>query len=92
LPQCVLERRQLGNPVQQGGWQTAIPSASYHRRHDRQFTFKQALALGGHVRKSERGTTIVYADRFIPDDERERAREGGGEPPHGHGVMRAGIN
>jgi antirestriction protein ArdC len=41
-------------------------------------TFRQTLALGGHVRKGERGTTIVYADRFIPDDERERAREGGG--------------
>jgi antirestriction protein ArdC len=26
-------------------------------------TFKQALALGGHVRKGERGTTIVYADQ-----------------------------
>jgi antirestriction protein ArdC len=29
-------------------------------------TFKQALALGGTVRKGERGTTVVYADRFIP--------------------------
>jgi antirestriction protein ArdC len=36
-------------------------------------TFKQALALGGHVRKGERGTTVVYADRFIPNDERRRA-------------------
>ncbi len=26
-------------------------------------TFRQALALGGHVRKGERGTTVVYADR-----------------------------
>jgi len=25
-------------------------------------TFRQALALGGHVRKGEKGTTIVYAD------------------------------
>jgi hypothetical protein len=29
-------------------------------------TFRQALAMGGHVRKGERGTTVVYADRFIP--------------------------
>ena len=29
-------------------------------------TFRQALALGGNVRKAERGTTIVYADRFTP--------------------------
>lgn len=43
-------------------------------------TFRQALGLGGHVRKGERGTTIVYADRFIPDDERKRAAETGGEP------------
>jgi antirestriction protein ArdC len=27
-------------------------------------TFRQALGLGGHVRKRERGTTVVYADRF----------------------------
>jgi antirestriction protein ArdC len=40
-------------------------------------TFRQALALGGSVRKGERGTTVVYADRFIPDQERERARETG---------------
>lgn len=42
-------------------------------------TFRQALALGGHVRKSERGTTVVYADRFVPADERRRARETGEE-------------
>ena len=37
-------------------------------------TFRQAKALGGTVRKGERGTVIVYADRFIPDQEREQAR------------------
>lgn len=42
-------------------------------------TFRQALALGGHVRKGERGTMVVYADRFTPDDQRERARETGEE-------------
>jgi len=40
-------------------------------------TFRQALSLGGNVRKGERGTTVVYADRFIPDDEKRRARESG---------------
>ena len=40
-------------------------------------TFRQALSLGGHVRKGERGTTVVYADRFIPDDEKKRAAESG---------------
>jgi antirestriction protein ArdC len=40
-------------------------------------TFRQALSLGGSVRKGERGTTVVYADRFIPDEERQRAQETG---------------
>ncbi|MEH2519068.1 antirestriction protein ArdC [Bradyrhizobium sp. AZCC 1610] len=43
-------------------------------------TFRQALSLGGHVRKGERGTTVVYADRFTPEDERRRAAEAGEEP------------
>ena len=42
-------------------------------------TFRQALDLGGNVRKGERGTTVVYADRFVPDDERRRSRETGDE-------------
>ena len=40
-------------------------------------TFRQALSLGGNVRKGEHGTTVVYADRFVPDDEKKRARETG---------------
>lgn len=43
-------------------------------------TFRQALALGGAVRKGERGTTICYADRFIPRREQERAAETGETP------------
>ncbi len=43
-------------------------------------TFRQALNLGGHVRKGERGTTVVFADRFIPYRERARAAEAGDEP------------
>lgn len=42
-------------------------------------TFRQALSLGGNVRKGERGTTVVYADRFVPEDEKKRARETGEE-------------
>jgi antirestriction protein ArdC len=42
-------------------------------------TFRQALGLGGNVRKGERGTTVVYADRFIPPEEKKRAREAGEE-------------
>ncbi len=43
-------------------------------------TFRQALSLGGHVRKGERGTSVVYADRFTPEDERRRAEETGDTP------------
>jgi len=42
-------------------------------------TFRQALGLGGNVRKGERGTTVVYADRFTPEDERQRAAATGEE-------------
>jgi antirestriction protein ArdC len=42
-------------------------------------TFRQALTLGGHVRKGERGTSVVYADRFVPAEEKRRARETGEE-------------
>ena len=43
----------------------------------RWLTYRQALKLGGHVRRGERGTGVFYADRFVPKAERERAeREG----------------
>lgn len=40
-------------------------------------TFRQALSLGGNVRKGEHGTTVVYTDRFVPEDEKRRAAETG---------------
>src|SRR6266576_2145880 len=43
-------------------------------------TFRQTLGLGGNVRKGEHGTTVVYADRFVPDEERRRAERDGDEP------------
>ena len=42
-------------------------------------TFKQALEAGGSVRKGERGTNVVYADRFVPEAEKARALETGGD-------------
>ncbi|WIW50321.1 zincin-like metallopeptidase domain-containing protein (plasmid) [Bradyrhizobium sp. 62B] len=42
-------------------------------------TFRQALSVGGHVRKGERGTTVVFADRFVPADEKRSGRESGEE-------------
>src|SRR5262245_23281632 len=43
-------------------------------------TFRQAVGLGGNVRKGEHGTTVVYADRFVPDDELRRATHDGEAP------------
>lgn len=40
-------------------------------------TFNQAREAGGCVRKGEHGTSIVYADRFTPEAEKQRARETG---------------
>lgn len=43
-------------------------------------TFRQANALGAQVRKGERGTTVVYASRFIPGGKAQPAvneRSGG---------------
>lgn len=40
----------------------------------RWLTYRQTQALGGHVRRGEEGTTVCYADRFIPREEQERAR------------------
>jgi len=48
----------------------AFPSQSW-------LTFRQAIAAGGAVRKGERGTTVVYADRFIPKSEAARAAQAG---------------
>jgi antirestriction protein ArdC len=36
-------------------------------------TFRQALDAGGCVRKGEHGVGVVYADRFTPEAEKERA-------------------
>ncbi|MCR5871014.1 MULTISPECIES: ArdC family protein [unclassified Sphingomonas] len=40
-------------------------------------TFRQAQQAGGCVRKGERGTGVVFADRFIPQAELERATRDG---------------
>ncbi len=74
LPRNALTARQysgvnvliLWGAVIAGGW----PSQSW-------LTFKQAESAGGRVVKGERGTTVVYADRFVPDAEKTRARETG---------------
>lgn len=48
-------------------------------------TYKQAEALGGHVRKGERGALVVYAGRLTPDDTTS-AEEETAEPAQARGV------
>ncbi|OCC24627.1 antirepressor [Croceicoccus estronivorus] len=55
-------------------WGAAIGGA-YPSQH--WLTFKQALESGGNVRKGEKGTMVVYADRFVPEAEKTKARETG---------------
>ncbi len=43
-------------------------------------TYKQAQALGAQVRKGETGTTVCYADTFVPKAEKARAQETGSDP------------
>lgn len=38
-------------------------------------TFRQALALGGHVRKGERGATVVYANSIVRADKGENGED-----------------
>lgn len=46
-------------------------------------TFRQAITLGGSVRRGEHGTGIVYTQRFVPTAERERAAREGRDPSGG---------
>ena len=43
-------------------------------------TFKQCIAMGGSVRKGEKGTHVYFADKFVPQKEKTRAAETGDEP------------
>ena len=43
-------------------------------------TFKQCIAMGGSVRKGEKGTHVYFADKFVPQKEKTRAEETGDEP------------
>lgn len=58
----------LWGAVIEHGW----PSQSW-------LTFQQARQAGGCVRKGERGQCVVYADRFTPEAEKQRAERDGGE-------------
>lgn len=57
-------------------WDAAVRGG---RPLQRWVTFRQALELGGAVRKGEHGTTVFFADRFTPKGEKERAASAGEE-------------
>src|SRR3546814_11190641 len=59
----------LWGAVLEHGW----PSQSW-------LTYAQAQSAGGCVRKGAHGVTVVYADRFTPEAEKERASREGGDP------------
>jgi antirestriction protein ArdC len=42
-------------------------------------TFKQCIAMGGSVRKGEKGTHVYFADKFVPQKEKARAEKDGDE-------------
>ncbi|WCM26000.1 zincin-like metallopeptidase domain-containing protein [Sphingomonas sp. QA11] len=71
----------LWGAVIEHGW----PSQSW-------LTFKQALEAGGCVRKGEQGTTVVYADRFVPKEVDKVGLRGSaapaneGEPPEAKSI------
>ena len=51
-------------------------------------TFKQALAMGGVVRKGESGTHVYFADKFVPDKEKQKAQDEGTDPASVHFLKR----
>ena len=53
-------------------WGAAI-GAGYERHH--WLTFKQAIDLGGHVRKGENGELVVYADKITRTEADDKGEE-----------------
>ena len=38
-------------------------------------TYKQAIQLGGHVRKGESGELVVYVDKLVRSEENDKVEE-----------------
>ena len=51
-------------------------------------TFKQCIAMGGSVRKGEHGTHVYFAGKFVPQKERQRAKDEGTDPSAIHFLKR----
>jgi len=43
-------------------------------------TFKQCIAMGGSVKKGQKGTHVCFADKFVPEKEKARAEQEGDAP------------
>ncbi len=72
MPQNALTRRSYSGINVLILW-AAVVDGGYSAQ--RWLTFRQALQLGGNVRRGEKGTVVCYADRFTPRGEEERARD-----------------
>ena len=51
-------------------------------------TFKQALAMGGAVHRGESGTHVYFADKFVPESEKQKAQDEGTDPASIHFLKR----
>ena len=56
--------------------------------HSQWLTFQQALAMGGAVRKGESGTHVYFADKFVPEKEKQKAQDEGADPESVHFLKR----
>ena len=54
-------------------------------------TFKQALAMGGSVRKGENGTHVYFADKFVPEKEKQKAQDERTDPALVHFLKRYSV-
>ncbi len=54
-------------------------------------TFKQALAMGGSVRKGESGTHVYFSDKFVPEKEKQKAQDEGTDPASVHFLKRYSV-
>lgn len=58
-------------------WSTLVERGYQSQRW---LTYRQAVALGGHVRKGEQGTTVCYADKFTPKKQHGEREPDGDQP------------
>ena len=73
-------------------WMTLLTQQLMGYDDPRWLTYRQAEALGGHVRKGEHATNVVFWKRVTPrqnDDEKPREQENPEEQPRTYSMLRA---